>query len=163
MRLYDIANDYRVIDAAIDEAGGELSPEQEAQLDALDNNLAHKIDAISGLITEAEAYSDALGDQSARFRERAKVQYNKAQRLKKYVIRCLKSAGKRDVKGDLFTVRVGDASTPTIRWTADAPIPRMFTRVKEELDGAKVQAFLKEGGTLPDGFTVERSQFLVVR
>ena len=162
MKLYEIANEYRDIEVMLDESGGEITPDIEQMLVLVDAELPAKVDAICGLIVEAETKSLAFKNEAKRLQSLADIAEHKADRLREYVRRCLSIADKRVVEGELFIARRGTAGTPSIRWAADAPIPRAFVRITESLDGKKAHEAFK-GGTLPDGFKVERSEFLEIR
>ncbi len=162
MNLYEIANEYRIIDQSIDVAGGELTPEIEKALTELDATLADKVDGIGVVITESIAKGDAYTDEAERLKGRAKTAYAKAEGLRSYLLRALTHAGKKNASGALFSVSRQLASRPAIRWSAQAPIPRSFVRIREELDSEKAFDAYKAGG-LPDGFTVERKEFVTIR
>lgn len=162
MRLFEIGEVYRRIDAAIDEAGGEILPEVETALAAMDVLESEKVDAIACLIREAEAEEQAFRDEATIFTEKARLAEKKADRLKAYLLEHLKGRNLDKIKANRFTVRRGRSSTPTIRWVGDTPIPRDFARVKVELDSAKARA-ANAAGKLPANFEVSWTEFVSIR
>ena len=55
MKLYEIATEYREIQAALEESGGELTPEIEARLTGNQETLAQKMESIAKLDAEWQA------------------------------------------------------------------------------------------------------------
>jgi hypothetical protein len=161
MKLYEIANEYRDIDALLDESGGELTPEIEQALAALDTALEAKVDAICGVIRERDADLDGLKLEIDRLKDRAKAVENGTSGLRLYLRDCLERSGKAKVKTPRFTVWQAEASQPTIRYDGDpANLSPEFVRTKVEIDGKYAQLCVKVGMPLPEGFTVTRTKFL---
>lgn len=162
MKLYEIADEFRRIDDALTENGGEVTEELQAALDGLEYSLEGKVDAIAGLIREAQARAAAFSTEAVRLREKAQAEQNRAESLHGYLLTHLKAIGKDKVKGQIFSVSVRTASIPSITWDGEGSPPRDFQRVKVELDGKKAQDALRSG-TLPDGFNVRYTTFLQLR
>lgn len=162
MKLYEIADAYRDIDSQLDESGGEVTPEIGAALEALGDRLSDKVDSIGVLVKEAQAESLAFAEEAVRLRARSAALANKVSRLKAYLLSQLKAIGFDKVKGLRFSARVSTASTPAITWEGDGPIPYLFLRLKEELDG-KAAHEAEKAGTLPEGFKVVRTEYIDLR
>lgn len=163
MKLYDILHGLRVVEAMIDNAGGEITPETEAALAGLEGSLETKCDNIAALIDEAEADVTANQDRANRFAAKARMAGNKADRLKEWLKGALEAAGRDKVKGERFAVAVQQNSAPSIRWDGEPwTMPEQFTRIRVEPDGDRIKEAHK-AGTLPEGFTVKRGTHLRIR
>ena len=162
MKLYEIADAYREIDAQIDEAEGEVTPEIWAALSYLNDRLSDKVDAIGALIREATAEHDAFTTEANRLRSRAMVAQRKAERLKTYLLASLEALNLRRAGGLRFSARIATASTPTITWEGQGDPPEDYRRVKIELDGKAAHEAFK-AGALPTGFKVVRTEYLDLR
>lgn len=162
MTLYEIADEYRAIDALLDESGGELTPEIEDALLVLESRVSDKVDAIGALIREAMVEHEGYAIEANRLRSRAMIAQKKADRLKEYLLGSLKAIGFDKIKGLRFTARVATASTPTITWTGQCDPPEAYQRVRVELDGKAAHEAFK-AGLLPDGFKVSRTEYLDLR
>lgn len=162
MKLYDIAEEYRSVESAIEEAGGELSPELACRLSAIDDALESKVDAIGTLIKEAETEATGLKAESDRMRDRANAAQGRASRLREYLRTQLIAMGRDKVKGRNFSARPAKASRPSISWEGPGDVPPAFRRVAVSADGDKAyEAF--RAGSLPAGFTVRFTQYLDLR
>jgi hypothetical protein len=163
LRLYEIAEEFRRLDDAIDDADGELSAEVEAALDQLHLALADKVDALAALVRERDGKARFFADESADLARKARVQRHAADRLRDYLRRHLEALGLDGVQGARFTVAVQDNGTPSIRWSGPPDrLPDEFARVERSLDPAAARAALQDG-RLPEGFDVVRGRHLRIR
>lgn len=106
MKLYEISGQLALIDAALEAAEGEITPETEAALNQLEGELEAKVDGIIALIRQREAMMDALKKEVSRLQGRASSCGKGIDSLKKYLMGGLKLAGKPKVKTTLNTVSV---------------------------------------------------------
>lgn len=151
-RLYELPGLYYEVGRAIDEADGEVTPEIEGVLAALDATLEDKADGIASLAAEADAEAAYFDAELDRLRKRRDVATRRKESLKSYLHRTLMALGRDKVKGLRFTVRVQRNSAPSIRWTRDIDtLPEAFRRISVDVDGTAAREAWKEGA-LPDGF-----------
>ena len=163
MKLYEISADYREVMEAIEAADGELTPELEARLDAVNVALGDKVDVIGAVVRNKMSEWLAYSEEARRLQAKAKAALNTANNLKDYFARnLLVAVGMEKASGRLFSARVAEASVPQIRWESSDPIPVGFQRVTVELDGKAAQEAYKHG-VLPDGFTATRKTYLDLR
>ena len=152
LRLYDLPGEFAAIEREIDESDGELSPDLEARIDALELTLEAKADAIAGLIRSADAESEAVDLEVQRLTARRNAARNRATRLKQYLHDTLDRLGRDRVEGRRFKVRLQRNGSPSIRWTRlPDDLPPEFRRVTIEPDGKAALAAYK-AGELPEGF-----------
>lgn len=155
VRFYELADDYAAIMMRIEDNGGELSPIDEAELDAIEAGIGAKVDAIAGVIREAQATADAFDSEAKRFADRARTARRKADGLKDYLHRAMDFAALAKVQGERFRVRIQRNGQPSVRWTRDAwELPDDFRRVIVEPDLSAAREALKSGVLLPEGFEV---------
>lgn len=156
LRLYDIPDAYREIEAAIIEAEGEITPEQEEALDRLDDEFERKVEYLALLSREAKAEAKAVAQEEIRLRQRRKAAENRERRIKSYLHVCLDMAGRDRVEGERVKVRIQANSRPRITWTkAPEEAPEPFRRVTVDVDGTAVYQAWKAGDDLADGFVIE--------
>lgn len=153
MRLYELPAEVRRIDDLLTESEGELTPEIEAALAALEIEKTAKVDAIGALITESLSESGGIIAEMERLKTRASRLAGRAANLKAYLHRNMDAMGDQKIKGRLFTASVCKNSAPSIRWGGEGEIPRAFRRTVIELDGGAAREAWK-AGELPDGFVV---------
>jgi hypothetical protein len=156
LKLYELPEAFRQIDATIEELDGELPPDIEAKLD-----LEIKSDAVCVVVKEAEAERDYYAAELERLTVRKRVAENRAQRLKSYLYCTLIALGRPFVQGSRYKARIqNNGGNPVIEWPGRVDeLPIEFQKVVVSLDHEKVLAAHK-AGTLPEGFSVSRGTHL---
>jgi hypothetical protein len=163
MNLYQVPKAYEAWLAAVEEAEGELSPELEEMLEEIEGTILDKADGVCALIRNATAEAEMCRVESARFATRGRQAANQADRLKALLMRAMVAYGVDRVDAQRFKVAIRKASTPSIRWKYPLEdLPGWAKRYKLELDGTKAQQEYKQSGSLPDGFTVDYSEYLAI-
>ncbi len=154
LRMFEIAEAYRVWLDQVEEAGGEITPELEAVLASLERSIEAKVDSYAAMIRESEVEADAHRVEANRHQGIARRKEAMAERLKVNLKTAMQLMGYDKVRGTRFTASVVKNSQPSINWSFAEAIPEAFRRTKVELDkGLAHEAY--KAGTLPEGFTVE--------
>ncbi|HLD91266.1 MAG TPA: siphovirus Gp157 family protein [Patescibacteria group bacterium] len=104
MKLYEIATEYREIQAALEESGGELTPEIEARLTGNQETLAQKMESIAKLDAEWQAECRSCLEESERIGKLHDARMGAIESLRAYALRCLQSAGIKKVETPLFVI-----------------------------------------------------------
>jgi hypothetical protein len=153
--LYMIAADLSAIADLLLESGGELTPEIEAQLAALEGAFEAKTERVALVVRNLMALAEAASVEARRLAELARVREAAARRLKEYLKTQMELAGLTKVETPLVVARIQKNGRPSIAWNDSDPesIPADYRRVTVSLDGEKALAAYK-AGTLPDTFTV---------
>lgn len=162
MRLYEIADQLGTIDFLIEESGGELTPDIEAQLDALEGALDDKAERIACLIREKQRHAEAAKAEADRLRRVQQVAERSADGLKQYLMRCLQAAGRTRAGGPIGGARI-QASPPAARCQFDGvniPGPYRREAVTFSFDARAALADFKAGAELPEGIEVIQGKHL---
>ncbi len=165
LKLYQI-NDAidRVINRVASE-DGVLTPETEAELDALEMRLDEKVEAVALHIRNIEATAKALREEEQRFRTRRVAAEKNAKWLKGYLKRELERRCIDRIDSPLARVAIQKNSRPTITWLGSTEtLPRELQHVSVfvRLDSEKALKAHQEG-TLPDGFEVVTGTHIRIR
>jgi hypothetical protein len=138
--LWQINDELDVIFAAIEEAGGEITPDLEARLDAAQLDFDTKIEHCAlkrrDLILDAEK----IQAEEARLRAKREAVERQAERLAKYIALQLARRQVRSGGGLMMKVKVYKNTQPSVRWLADPDlIPQEWRKApppppKPELD-----------------------------
>ena len=164
MKLYELPPIWAEITRQIDEAEGEMSPEVEAQLDALELELEAKVRGICGLIRESLGEAEAIQEEIDRLGGLEHAATNNAARLKKYLLENFTRMGIDRVDAGIFKVSVCANGRPSIEWEGDMePLPDCYRVVKESVNYQLAYEHLRASGVLPPGFTVTRGRHLRIR
>lgn len=93
MSLTEIVAAFRDLLLVVDEQDGEVTDELFAALEAVEADLAKKVDGCLWVAVEAEGRADVLAARAKALGERASVLANTGKRLRAYVHESLKAAG----------------------------------------------------------------------
>src|SRR3990167_4418700 len=106
LRLYDIPDAIRAIEAEIIDAQGEMSPEIEGQLDDLQETFSSKAEYIGLLALEAKAEAAGVRQEAERLSARVRTAENREKRLKEYLFTCMNRLGIQKVEGAAVKLRI---------------------------------------------------------
>ena len=101
LSLYDLSQEQLDIERALEDAGGELTPELE---EALGNNaeaLSHKIDSYSAILRKNEYMNEAIDAEIKRLQALKKTNANKVKSLKSYIGYVMGTFGITKIDGNL--------------------------------------------------------------
>lgn len=154
MKLYEIPMEFALLEAALIENSGELTPELEKSLDEFLRAGKDKIEGGAMVLRGMEIEAEACRAEAKRLTERATSLDNNADRLKKLVLIALDGAFAGKVKTALFTIW-GQTSAATVSidmepGTVLESLPEQFVRVKRELAKDVVKDAHKKGEVLPE-------------
>lgn len=174
--LYQLRELRDALDGKLQESGGELTPELEAELSALDVASDEKIERVALYIREQTAEAAAIETEATRLQDRANAKLNAAKSLKAYLQREMDRLGKEKVNGLLITVALqknppsvkGDIAPETLQswWAAPGDQRAGFIRYTPEsfaLDRRVVLDAHKQGMTIPEGLTIEQTTSIRIR
>ncbi len=155
-RLWEIADELETVAAEIAEAGGELTPELEARLDAIGGAFDAKVERVALAVRNYEVNAEAAKLEEDRLAAIRKSHERSAAGLKRYLLVTMRRAGNLKVETPRARVRVQKNSQPSIRWTGGLDdLPDPYRRVTVEPDLQRVREDLKAGAEPPDGFVVD--------
>jgi len=168
MKLYEIPHAIRAIEAMIEEAEGELTPETEALLTQHEAEFERKAEWIALMIREAMADAASVKAEEDRVVEllgnRRRAFERRAHDLKRYLHDCMAAKGCDKIKGELVSLGIQRNSVPTIVVeVAPEALPERFRRVRVESDGTALRDAFKAGEELPAGVTAEYGTHLRIR
>lgn len=151
MKLYELAEQYRIALDAIEEAE-EITPEQLAILEAVEDDFNHKVESVAKYIRNIEAEETALLSEIKRLAARTKTTTNKKESLKRYLQNMLEATGKQNVDGELLKVSLRK-SPVSCEITDEAIVPEQFKETVTEVKIRKKELIdhFKASGEVIDG------------
>lgn len=168
LSLYQIGADYDALLDAIQENGGEVSPEIEAQLTAITDAFDEKVERCALYIRTQESLATAATLEARRLTDLAAVRQRSADALRAMVFRLMEQTGKTKVVKPLATVSIQpNGGVLPVKWIGkdeEIPAPYRLEKPVYSLDRAKVLADHEAKVALPEGLTVgERGRSLRIR
>lgn len=164
MALYEITSELQQVTEMLVESGGELTPEIEEALDALEGALEEKVERTVHVIRQLEGQAEAAKAEYRRLQDLYRSRRNAADRLKEYLHSQLRIASVQKIEADTCVVRRQKNGRPSIAWEGDPDaLPEAFRRVDVRPDTQAAYEEWRTGGELPEGFRVERGEHLRIR
>lgn len=160
--LWQRGADLEAIGQQIAEAGGELTPEIEAQLDALEGSFDAKAERIYLYAIDCALHAETAKSWQKHYADMAQFWMRKEAGLRAYLLRVME-------RFDIKRVQTSEArfsrvlGQPKYRWAGDPDtIPDAFRRetLTCALDLDAVKAAVASGQPLPPEVTVTRDFFL---
>lgn len=148
MKLTDIVRNTLYTLAEVEDAGGELSEEIEAQLDLLHGDLRAKTDAYVFLLRTLESQAEVFKSMAGEFMAKSKACSNRVEDLKLRLKQASNILGEKSLVGNYFEIRLVKAN-PTLVITENE-VPPQFIRItqKSEIDRARIKEELREGAKI---------------
>lgn len=160
LTLWALSDEYQQVADRLIDAGGELTPDLAAELDAIQGAFREKAESVALYLRNLQASAEAAASEARRLTELAAVRSRAADGLKRYLLVHMERTGETKIETDRIRLRVQQNSRPSIHWTAEPElIPDPYRKTVYALDGEKVYQAWKAGTPLP-GFTVERGSHL---
>ncbi len=164
--LWAITDELSEVGALIAEAGGELSPELEARLDAVEGAFEQKVERVVLYIRHVQLLAENAKAEQDRLTKSRKYWEAQADGLKnRYLLGALTKAGVSRVETERARVRV-QKSGPSIQFHGDQlDLQKQFVRVipeSVEVDKKALADVERSGGELPDGVTAQYGQSVVI-
>jgi hypothetical protein len=169
---YELAGEWNALDELLEETGGEVTPEIEALMNALDVTTTEKVEKIALVVLRKKSEAKAIKEQADRLAARAKARENAATHLVDYLSRVMQSVGKDKIEGTLATVAF-QKNPPSV--VADLSRDRLedlyetgcslvlLTPATHTLDKKAVLAAAKAGQPLPGGIEIVQTSSLRIR
>ena len=146
MKVWEIKEEYRKIEEALENSGGELSPELEAMFDALNDAKEQKIENIVYLIKNNEALFDAIKAEKDKLTAKQKTAENTIERLKTLLSYLVPQGN--EVKTATYKVSWGKCPDKVSDDIDMDKLPDVYKRIKEEPDKKMILEALKQNATI---------------
>ena len=170
MKLYEYAEEFGALFDSLDEMDGEEM--EQAWFDTLESIEAEfedKAENLIAFIKELNAQAAILREQEKAFAERRRAKEHHAERLKKYLLGCMNTVGRKKIDRPLGCASVrNNAETPRfadegafIAW-AKNNAGELLRYKDPEIDKKAVKRCLQEGHEIV-GVTLERSQSVIIK
>jgi len=160
MRLYDLADQYRVLQEMMD--GGDQETYQ-AMLDGIEDVFDNKVESIVKLMKSKISEHGAVAEEAKRLSERAARLARDIDWLENYVETQMIAIGKDKVKSALFSISlVNNPSKVNVLNESEVPPWYFNEKVSRVLDKRTIKDHLNDGEIIP-GVELVQDQRLSIR
>jgi len=170
MKLYEYAEEFGALFDSLDEMDGEEM--EQAWFDTLESVEAEfddKAENVIAFIKELNAQAAALKEQEKAFAERRRAKEHHAERLKKYLLGCMNTVGRKKIDRPMGCASV--RNTPEFPRFEDEAAFADWALANDssllrfrppEIDKTAVKKYLQAGNEI-DGVRLERSQSVIIK
>jgi hypothetical protein len=145
--LFQLSAAWVELVAALEDAGGELTPELQAIWDGLMADLGQSVDRYGHVLKSLELQAIAHRDRAQYHAAAAQAREHAQKRLKERLATTMQTLGVRKLAGEDFTGYLKTSEAVLIE--DESRLPDEAWRVKREVDRAAIRDALKAGKTIP--------------
>lgn len=159
MKLYELTSKRQeLLDliAAMDSEDLELSDAVGDTLEALDEAIQDKAEAVASFIFSLQADSAALKQEEQRLAERRRLNDAKVERMKTYLVDALDDAGVDKVKSSRFTIGFRKSQAVDVFDIETVPESLKRTKTIVEADKTAIKQAFKQGIDVPGALLIDK-------
>ena len=145
LKLWEIGDKYAEVLDKLEANGGELTPELEAALDAIEDDFDEKVRRVAAMIRNDEALAEAWKKEGALHTKRGTAKANGAKGLRSYLAREMKRVEVTKVEGG---ARLG-ASEKVLLDIDPAKLPPKYRERHWKALTSSIKGALKAGEEIP--------------
>lgn len=160
LSLYELTNEHRLICEAIEEAGGEITPEIEAMLAINAENFATKAEGYAEIIAKYAQMADNAKQRIEQLQQVKKVAENAVKRMKERILGAMAEYDLQKVECGVH--KFSTRTTKAVEITDEAKIPNEYIKVATSVDKTKLRADLMAGVVI-EGVELKENKSLQIR
>lgn len=112
--LYQLTGQMKAIEDALEENGGELTPELEEVWEETSESLPMKIDGYNQVITNLNAYAKNLAEEIKRLQGLKKTAENSVKRVKEHLVDAMEAFGFTKLEGNYCKVSLSSSTATEV-------------------------------------------------
>lgn len=158
--LYELTSEHRLICDAIEEAGGEITPEIEAMLAINEENFLTKAEGYAEIIAKYTILAENAKTRKAQCERVQKIAENAVKRMKERILGAMQEYNLQNVECGMhkFSIRTSQA----VEITDEAQIPNTYIKVATSVDKKALRDDLIKG-VIVEGAELKEKKSLQVR
>jgi hypothetical protein len=160
LSLYELTNEHRLICEAIEEAGGEITPEIEAMLAINAENFATKAEGYAEIIAKYAQMADNAKQRIEQLQQVKKVAENAVKRMKERILGAMAEYDLQKVECGVH--KFSTRTTKAVEITDEALIPNQYIKVTTSVDKTALRADLLAGVAI-EGAELRENKSLTIR
>lgn len=160
LSLYDLTSEHRLICDAIEEAGGEITPEIEAMLAINEENFLTKAEGYAEIISKYTILAENAKTRKAQCERVQKIAENAVKRMKERIAQAMEEYNLPKVEIGMH--KLSFRTSQQVEIIDEAKIPNIYIKVKTEVDKKALREDLKNG-VIIEGATLKENKSLQIR
>lgn len=160
LSLYDLTSEYRLICEALEENGGEITPEIEAMLAINADNFVTKAENYCEIIAKYLQMAENAKQRVEVFQRIEKVAKNTATRMKERLAQAMEEYDLPKVEVGLH--KLSFRTSKAVEIVDEAKIPNCYIKVATSVDKTKLRADLM-AGVVVEGAELKENKSLQIR
>lgn len=160
LSLYELTSEHRLICDAIEEAGGEITPEIEAMLAINEENFLTKANGYCEIIAKYAQMAEMAKARKAQLDTVQKVAENTVKRMKERIAQAMDTYGLPKVEVGVH--KLSFRTSKAVEITDEAKIPNIYIKVATSVDKTKLRADLM-AGVVVEGAELKENKSLQIR
>ena len=162
MNIYQIQNEYLLLINQIIENGGEVTPQQELNLQITKDQLQDKGTNYAFVIKKLDAECDIIDAEIKRLTELKKVRQNACERLKSNISHAMQIFEVDKIESPLIKLSFRKSQSVNVADVNSLPAEYKTIKVTEQADKVKIKQSLMNGETI-EGCEIINSQNLQIK
>lgn len=160
LSLYELTSEHHLICEAIEEAGGEITPEIEAMLAINEQNFVTKAEGYAEIIAKYSQMAENAKARKAQLDAVQKVAENIQKRMKERILEAMNEYGLQKIECGVhkFSTRTSKA----VEIIDEAKIPNEYIKVSTTIDKSALRADLM-AGVLVEGAELRENKSLTIK
>jgi hypothetical protein len=160
LSLYELTSEHRLICDAIEEAGGEITPEIEAMLAINEENFLTKAEGYAEIIAKYTILAENAKARKAQCERVQKVAENTVKRMKERIAQAMEEYNLPKVEIGMH--KLSFRTSKAVEITDETKIPNIYIKVATSVDKTKLRADLMAGVVI-EGAELKENKSLQIR
>ena len=160
LSLYELTSEHRLICDAIEEAGGEITPEIEAMLAINEENFLTKAEGYAEMIAKYAQMAENAKARKAQCERVQKIAENAVKRIKERIAQAMEEYNLPKVEIGMH--KLSFRTSKAVEITDEAKIPNIYIKVATSVDKTKLRADLM-AGVVVEGAELKENKSLQIR
>ena len=160
LSLYELTTEHRLICDAIEEAGGEITPEIEAMLAINEDNFLTKAEGYAEIIAKYAILAENAKTRKAQCERVQRVAENAVKRMKERIAQAMEEYNLPKVEIGMH--KLSFRTSKAVEITDETKIPNCYIKVATSVDKTKLRADLM-AGVVVEGAELKENKSLQIR
>ena len=160
LSIYELTSEHRLIMDAIEEAGGEITPEIEAMLAINEENFVAKAEGYAEIISKYAILAENAKTRKAQCERVQKIAENAVKRMKERIAQAMEEYNLPKVEIGMH--KLSFRTSKAVEITDEAKIPNIYIKVATSVDKTKLRADLM-AGVVVEGAELKENKSLQIR